>query len=393
MLEEKTVPELHFSRNEFAQRITNARKVLKNKKLDALLVFSQESHYYLTGFDTAGYVFFQCAVITADEQPVTLLTRRPDLQQAKETSVILDIRVWYDAEGANPANELRDILSEKGLAGCRIGIELNTYGLTGLSYDRVLNALENWCTLEDASDVVRGLRLIKSPAELEYVRKAAQISDTALLDMIQACHPNTLDTMVTGAGLNAMLSNGGDVPPAGPLVNCGRRALYGRSVTGSHAIKDEDQVTIEFASSYLRYTTCIMRTVVVGAVSSIQREMFNVVSDAIMAMTEAAAPNKPLGNIDDAHRKVFDEAGHNVHRFSACGYSLGATFRPSWMDVPPMIYSGNPLLCEPGMVFFLHAMLANTDAGYAMSFGHTLVITDNGREVLSGLPIELASNS
>ena len=70
-----------------------------------------------------------------------------------------------------------------------------------------------------------------------------------------------------------------------------------------------------------------------------------------------------------------------------------ATFRPSWMDVPPMIYSGNPLLCEPGMVFFLHAMLANTDAGYAMSFGHTLVITDNGREVLSGLPIELASNS
>ena len=393
MVEAKTVPELHFSRNEFTQRITNARKVLKKKKLDALLVFSQESHYYLTGFDTAGYVFFQCAVITADEQPVTLLTRRPDLQQAKETSVISDIRVWYDAEGANPANELRDILSEKGLAGCRIGIELNTYGLTGLSYDRVLNALENWCTLEDASDVVRGLRLIKSPAELEYVRKAAQISDAALLDMIQTCHPNTLDTMVTGSVLNAMLSNGGDVPPAGPLVNCGRRALYGRSVTGSHAIKDEDQVTIEFASSYLRYTTCIMRTVVVGAVSSIQREMFNVVSDAIIEIKEAAATNKHIGNIDDAHRKVFDKAGHKVHRFSACGYSLGATFRPSWMDVPPMIYSGNPLLCQPGMVFFLHAMLANTDAGYAMSFGHTLLITDSGSEVLSSLPVELPSIS
>ncbi len=54
MVEEKTVPELHFSRNEFAQRITNDRKVLKNKKLDALLVFSQESHYYLTGFNKAG---------------------------------------------------------------------------------------------------------------------------------------------------------------------------------------------------------------------------------------------------------------------------------------------------------------------------------------------------
>ena len=155
MAESKTLPNLHFSRKEYAQRISNTRKKLIHKKLDALLVFSQESHYYLTGFDTAGYVFFQCAVVTADEQPITLLTRRPDVQQAKETSVISDIRVWYDAEDANPASELREILREKGLAGCRIGIELNTYGLTGLSYDKVLNELQEWCLLEDASDVVR----------------------------------------------------------------------------------------------------------------------------------------------------------------------------------------------------------------------------------------------
>ena len=392
MAESKTLPNLHFSRKEYAQRISNTRKKLIHKKLDALLVFSQESHYYLTGFDTAGYVFFQCAVVTADEQPITLLTRRPDVQQAKETSVISDIRVWYDAEDANPASELREILREKGLAGCRIGIELNTYGLTGLSYDKVLNELQEWCLLEDASDVVRELRLIKSPAELEYVKKAAQISDESLLKMIQACQPNTLDTIVTSAGLNMMLASGGDVPPAGPLVNCGHRALYGRSVSGSHTIKDNDQVTIEFASSYRRYTTCIMRTVLVGSVSSLQRNMFNVVSDAIVAMTDAAGPDTPLGNIDDAHRRVFDEAGHKVHRYSACGYSLGATFRPSWMDVPPIIYSGNPLVCEPGMVLFLHAMLANTDAGYAMSFGHTLLITKQGREVLSVLPTELPAN-
>ena len=73
----------------------------------------------------------------------------------------------------------------------------------------------------------------------------------------------------------------------------------------SLTIKDNDQVTIEFASSYRRYTTCIMRTVLVGSVSSAQRNMFNVVSDAILAMTDAAGPGTPLGNIDDAHRRVF----------------------------------------------------------------------------------------
>ena len=113
------------------------------------------------------------------------------------------------------------------------------------------------------------------------------------------------------------------------------------------------------------------------------------VKDAITAMTEAAAPGQPIGFIDDAHRRVFDEAGHTIHRFAACGYALGATYRPTWMDVPPMLYSGNSLIAEPGMVFFLHAMFSNADAGYAMSLGHTLVITGDGREVLSDVPFEL----
>src|ERR1700720_3617937 len=117
---------LHFERTEFLSRIERARAKLRDSGLAALLIFAQESHYYLTGFDTSGFVFFQCAVLTADETPITLLTRRPDLEQARRTSTIEDIRLWYDAEGADPSRELKQILEEKGLAGARIGIELNT---------------------------------------------------------------------------------------------------------------------------------------------------------------------------------------------------------------------------------------------------------------------------
>ena len=249
--------ELHFTREEHENRIARARQALRARGLDALLMFAQESHFYLTGYDTAGYVFFQCAVLTADDQPITLLTRRPDVQQAHETSIIPDVRVWYDAEGVDPALDLRDILAEKGLEGARVGIELNTFGLTGASHDRVRRALDGWCALEDASDIVRGLRLVKSPAELNYVRGAARLADDALVAMIDASRPGTLDTAICAAGLDAMLRGGGDVPPGGPLVNSGRRALYGRSVAGPHTIEEFDQVTIEFATSYHRYTACI----------------------------------------------------------------------------------------------------------------------------------------
>lgn len=375
-----------FERSEYEGRIARARARLRERGLDAILLFAQESHYYLTGYDTTGYVFFQCAILTADEREITLLTRRPDLQQARETSIITDIRLWFDSEAANPALDLRAILDEKGLRGARIGVELNSYGLTGANWERVRLALDGWCACEDASDIVRGLRVVKSQAELAYVTQAAQLADDALVAMMGACRPGMLDTQVTAAGMNVILNGGGDMPPSGPLVNSGPRALYGRSVTGAHEIAQRDQVTLEFAATYRRYNVCIMRTAVVGPVPARQRAMFETVCEAIAAMTEAAAPGRPLGEIDDAHRRVFDAAGHTVNRFAACGYSLGATYRPSWMDVPPMLFSGNSTPAEPGMVLFLHAMLGDADAGLAMSIGHTLVVTAEGREVLSRLP-------
>ena len=84
---------LPFSREEHMSRQTRLRSELGHRGLDAILVFAQESHFWLTGYDTGGYVFFQCAVITADYRPIVLLTRRPDLVQARQTSTIEDIRI------------------------------------------------------------------------------------------------------------------------------------------------------------------------------------------------------------------------------------------------------------------------------------------------------------
>jgi Xaa-Pro dipeptidase len=128
-----------------------------------------------------------------------------------------------------------------------------------------------------------------------------------------------------------------------------------------------------------------MRTVAIGSGSDKHREMFDVTRDALAAMTEAAQPGNPLSEIDDAHRRVYDEKGYGQFRIAACGYSLGASFRPTWMDVPPMLYSGNPLIAQPGMVLFLHAILIDNEAELAISLGHTIAIADGGAEILSRL--------
>ena len=60
---------LHFERSEFAGRVAAARAALKREDLDAVILTAQESHYYLTGYDTSGFVFFQCLVLTAEDSP------------------------------------------------------------------------------------------------------------------------------------------------------------------------------------------------------------------------------------------------------------------------------------------------------------------------------------
>lgn len=377
-------PNLHFSREEFAARIAAARKLLRDRKLDALLVFAQESGYYLTGYDTNGYVFFQCIILTADDAPPILLTRRPDLESGRRTSIIEDIRIWYDTEGSNPALDLKAILEEKGLKGMRVGIELSTYGLTAGNYVMVNDVLGGWCSLEDASDLVRSLRIVKSPAELDYVRRAAELADDALTEMQNTAGPGVFEGEILAAGQGAIFRGGGDIPASGPVLGSGDRALLIRSSTGSRHLDAVDQLTIEFGAVYRRYHVCLMRTFPIGADNEKQKRMFEVTKDALAAMTEAAAPGKPLGGIDDAHRRVYDAGGFGHARMSACGYSLGATYRPNWMDVPPMLYSGNPMLMQAGMVLFMHAILIDAEANLAMSLGHTVIITDSGREVLTG---------
>ena len=379
---------IHFSAEELAARREAASGELVGRGLDGLLVFRQESMYYLTGYDTFGYVFFQCLYMGADGETLTLLTRTPDVRQAEHTSVISDIRVWYDTEDANPAVDLKEILEEHGCRGMRLGIETDAYGLTGYNLKRVEATLDGFCELVETSDLVTALRAVKSPAEIEYVREAARLADLGLDRAVERAGPGAFEGDVLAALQGAIFEGGGDFPANEVIIGSGPRALLFRSAAGMRRMDPVDQLSLEWAGSYRHYHAAMMRTLAVGRASDYQRHLFSAVREALEAMTESLAPGRPVGEVDDAHRRVLDAAGLREHRFAACGYSLGTTFSPNWMDWP-MLFSGNPVLAEPGMVYFLHCIVADSERGVAMSLGRTCLVTKDGREVLSARPLEL----
>ena len=373
---------LHFHRDEYAARVARASSAIAARGLDAMLLFAPESHYWLTGYDTFGFAMFQCMVLGADGE-IHLLTRAPDQRQARFTSTLPDdhIHIWIDREGMNPGDDLRDLLASLGLLGKRFGVETDTVGLTARNWDMLRAALpgEN---LQDASDLIRGLRRAKSPAEIACHRRAAELADDALDAGLAETRAGAFEGDILAAMQGAVFKGGGDYAGNEFILGSGEGALLCRYYSGRRHLDPQDQLTLEWAGAYRRYHAAMMRTLVVGKANDSQKRMHAAAVEALEACEAAIRPGEPMGNVFDAHARVFDAHGLGHARLNACGYGMGAVYNPIWVDFP-MFYQDNPMLMEAGNVYFLHMILMDSESKLAMCWGHSVLVTETGVERLS----------
>lgn len=378
-----------FSRQEYETRQSTARAALQSQGFDALLMFAPESHYWICGYDTFGFAMFQCLVLTA-RGDLHLLTRTPDLRQAQYTSTLSNdqIHIWQDVEGADPAADLAKLLASLGVSG-KIGYEGDTAGLTERNGRMVHRAIPG---LIDASDLIRALRRVKSPAEIEMHRRAAQLSDDALDQAIALARPGAYEGDILAAMQGAVFRGGGDYAGNEFIIGSGPGALLCRYYSGRRHLDARDQLTLEWSGAYARYHAAMMRTILVGAASDHHRRMHAAAYEALEACEQAIRPGKPMGDVYEAHARVFDAHGLSHARLRACGYGMGAVYNPIWVDFP-MFYKNNPLIMQQGQVFFLHMILMDSEAGEAMTLGHSVLVKENGVERLSRHGLGLLLNA
>lgn len=378
---------LHFEQAEFNSRRDRLVIEMAERKLDAMLLFAQESMYWLTGYDTFGFCFFQCLVVKADGSMV-LLTRSADLRQARHTSTIENIVLWTDRHDANPAADLRNLLNDLDLLGARIGVEYDTHGLTGRNTRLLDEQLQTFGKIEDASDLVSRLRLFKSEAEIKKVKRAAKLGDEALDAALPLIKQGGDEAAILAAMQGAVLAGGGDYPANEFIIGSGEDALLCRYKAGRRKLNKNDQLTLEWAGVYHHYHAAMMQTVLTGKVSKRHQELFDAARDALTAVQKAMMPGNTFGDVFDAHARVMEAHGLTKHRLNACGYSLGARFAPSWMD-PQMFYAGNSEPIAPGMTLFAHMIIMDSETGNAMCLGRTYLTTDEAPEPLSRYGLDL----
>ncbi len=378
---------LHFTKEEFTLRKSKVIQSMKEQSIDALLMFRQESMYWLTGYDTFGYVFFQTLILDQKGNTI-LLTRAPDLRQAQNTSNIENIRIWIDKNESKPTDDLKVILDELNLKGKIIGIEYEAYGLTGRNTLRLNKSLENYCSIKDKSELITKLRVIKSKEEIVYVRKAAELADKALEEIWKNAKAGISESKVLAEMNKVIFEGGGDYPANEFIIGSGKNALLCRYQAEKQILSNPDQLTVEWAGTFKHYHSAMFRTIPIGKAKPKHFRMHEACVQALKNCEKKLKPGNKIGEVFDIHAKTLDDLGFNKARMNACGYSLGATFSPNWMDWP-MLYTGNPYIIQPGNVFFMHMILMDSDNNLAMNLGETYLVNKNGNERLGSKKIDL----
>ena len=381
---------LWFDRGEFADRQRAVCERMAARGIDGMLLFKQESMYYLTGYDTDGFVLFQTLFLGIDGQ-LTLLTRSADRYQAEVTSIIDDVRIWVDAGDQNPSLDVKDMLNRLGMAGQRIGVEYDAYGLSARRGKTLDAALDGFCTLSDASDLIREIRLVKSPREVGYLRSAGTLCDAVRDVALRQSIPGAAEGDIRAAMHEVVWSGDGDTPAHVWPMGAGDKAPLVRYHCGSSRIGANDQMFHEFAAPFRHYHAAMTLTVLTGTPSPRHREMFDVCRDALEAVEEALRPGNTVGDLFEAHRKAYVDAGHEAHYLNVCGYSMGAVFPPTWME-DPLIRRDDPLVLEPGMTFFMHMLMVDRENRLMMALGEQALVTAGDCEQLTHAPRELPLN-
>ena len=380
-------PYNHFSREEFSQRQQKTRKHLQNLELDGLLLFKIEDMYWLTGYESDGFCIFGSMFI-GTEGALTHLARPADLGNLSYSSICEDVRISPDTEDSTRAEHIKDMLRSLGMEGKKIGIQVDTMGLTPRLFLEISEILDGWCELTVAPDFIRILRLVKSPQELNYFRKAGEVMDIVMNKVIEATYPGAFEGDIYATFYDTLFRLDADLPAHIPPFGSGDSALNLRYTTKRKNVSENDQVTLELGLGYRHYHVACMGVVLTGPeINDRHLKMHKTSVIALDAVQAALRPGTTVGELFDIYKATLEE--HNEHDavLTVAGYTMGAMWPPTWME-EPLIFEGNPLVLEENMTFFTHMILNDRETGLSMAVGDTAIITTGAPEIITHSPRE-----
>ena len=369
-----------FPPEELDRRLVNVRARMAESALDGLIISVPENIYYLTGLDHWG--FFACHLLVVPASGEMILIARA-MERVTVTNQVTNARFSGHADNEDPADYAVRALSDVGLMSGRVGMEKRSLFLTPRIAENIQEKTAG-IAWSDASGLVDALRLVKSPLEMEFTRKAAAAADAGTLAAIEAIHDGVSDYEVAAECQRAMTLAGSEYPGFGPFIRPTRRLGEEHTTWRGDRFKSGDAVFLELAAAYRKYQAPMGRLVYVGKAPKGAEASARLAVRGMEAICDAIRPGALAGEVYAAWREVARSAGLEKYERHHCGYLVGIAFPPSWVggSMVTSLAPNSKLELKVGMTFHAHSWFTNTDVtDYFIS--NTVMLGDNGAEVLT----------
>ena len=355
------------------------------KRLETLLAASQADTIALAPGENM--VYFTGLRFHLSERPVIALYNErglsfiiPELEVAKlEARPDLEARrfAWSDADGY--------------AGGFHAAVQALDLGGGGLALDGGTMRYFEWLAFADAGvtmpaadigDLLLNMRAIKAPEEIASLRRAIEISESALMATLKWARPGMTERQIADRLSSEMLAGGAE-GTAFMLVLTGEKSGLPHGDTGDRVWGQDEFLLIDFGARYKDYPADITRTFCAGEPTPQMRAMFEAVSDGNRAARESARPGMTCAELDAVARQAIDAAGFGEYFIHRLGHGLGLSVHEL-----PNIVAGNDQVLQPGMVFTIEPGVYVPGVG-GVRIEDNVVVTETGIESLTSFPRSL----
>lgn len=379
-----------FSQAEYAKRLSKTRAAMDAAGFDSLIISDPSNMAWLTGYDGWSFYVHQAVIIGPSGAPIWW-GREMDAAGARRTVWMQaeDIVGYDDTYVQNPAKHpmetLTRVLGARGWNSGLIGVEMDNYYYSAKAHSVLAKKL----TLSDATGLVNWQRLIKSPAEIERMRRAARIVERMHLAIQDTAHPglakNELVAEILRTATLGADGHWGDYPAIVPMTPSGMDATAPHLTWDATPMRAEDAHFFEIAGVYRRYHCPISRTLFFKTPPKHYLRAEVAVQEATEAALSQASPGQRCEDIAIAFSDTL--AKHGFEKNSRVGYSIGLSYPPDWGERTLSLRRGDQTVLEAGMTLHFMPALWLEDGGIEIT--EPILITPDGAEKLCSLPGEI----
>ena len=385
---------MNFSNKEFKNRLKKVQSEMQKKEIELLISQDTANINYLTGYDAWSFYYSQCVIVHVNSDEPLCFVRAQDAGGAfittylkKENIIIYDekyIHTWP----THPYDALVDLIRKKKWDKINIGVEMDAHYFTAYCYEKLKKGLPN-AKILDAERLVNWVRVEKSIAEIEYMKKAATISEMAMKTAMETISPDVRQCDAVAEIQRTLFRGtpeyGGEYASIATLLPTGKGTSASHLTASDKKFVNGEATIIELSGTYKRYHAPMARTINLGKPDQKKLDAMKATNEALEEGINASKPGNTANDVAEKFWGVLDKYG--IKKESRTGYSIGIGYPPDWGEHTLNIYKGDMTELKPNICYHMIAVMQFGDWGVESS--ESIRITESGNELLCNFSRDL----